>query len=133
MTIVELKKEYNKLLNIVKDDNNGKTVRIEALNTLTKVYKDILVEEPKCTIMKPTEIHDKFISGLETPDVVWYTENDIKQYDQKFIDQTINTLEGIRLVAYLWVRKNHPKLDDQSDKFGQIVNARMHLIIANRQ
>jgi len=129
MTIVDLKKEYRKQLNIIKDDANGKSVRKEALDNLSIAYVNIIKEEPKCTIDTPKLIKEKFIDKLDVPDVIWFDDEEL---DTSETEELIR-LENIRRIAYVWVKQNHPKLDDQTDKFGQIVNARMQLIIMSRQ
>jgi len=131
MTIVELKKEYNKQLNILKDDKNGVSVRIQAWNSLDATFRLILQEEPKCVLLNPDILYTKYIKKLEQPDVVWYNTSKETLNEDDWIE--IQKLEYVRKIAYVWVRMNHPKLNDQTDKFGQIVNARMQLIIANRQ
>lgn len=131
MTIADLKKEYLKQLNIVKDDKNGKSVRVEACNKMKNLYADIKSEEPKVDIVTPEQVFDKYVQKLEQKDVVWYDTS--KEVITEAHVKEIQSLEEIRKLAYVWVRMNHPNLDDQSDKFGQIVNARMQLIIANRQ
>lgn len=131
MTIVELKKEYRKQLSIIKDDNNGKTVRNNAFRKIVELYHDIINEEPKCPIDSPQDIKIQFIDKINMPDVVWNYDTNRGIEDAK-IEQEIERLENIRMIAYFWVKMNHPKLDDQSDKFSQIVNARMQIIIASR-
>lgn len=125
--IIKTKEEYRKHLQIVKNDANGKSIRKESYDKLVELYKQILEVEPKCDIETPEQIKVKFIDGLEQPDVIWSKEEPNATEKEEII-----RLERIRSMAYYWVKQNHPNENDQKDKFGQIVNARMQLIIANR-
>lgn len=125
---VELKQEYRKQLQIVKNDANGKSVRMKAYTDMIDIYKQIISKEPKCDIETPEQIKTKFIDGLIQKDVIW---NEEKPNEVEL--EEISRLENIRKIAYYWVKQNHPTLNDQTDKFGQIVNSRMNLIIASRQ
>lgn len=129
MTIVIDKRQYAQQLLIVKNEDNGKTVRKEAFEKLKYLYDCIIKEEPKCKIDSPKIIKAKFIDKLDLPDVIWDAEYELSKVQK----QELESLEAVRSMAYVWVKQNHPMLNDQSDKFGQIVNARMQIIIAYRQ
>jgi len=133
MTIVDLKKEYRKHLSIISNDDNGNSTKVDSLAKLTSAYNDILKEEPKCKIDSPDVIKKAFIDKVDNPDVVWYTDDQMKEEMSKSDEEELVALEKIRELAYIWVKRNHPRLPEQGDKFGQIVNARMNLIILSRQ
>jgi len=128
MTIVEDKKEYAKQLDIIKNDDNGITTKKQALEKLTSAYNSILAQEPKSELDNPNTISAKFLAKIGSKSVVW---NEIELTDSEL--KEINSLERVRTMAYNWVKQNHPNENDQTDKFGMIVNARMQLIIASRQ
>ena len=127
MTVIDTKQEYRKHLQIVKNDANGKSVRKESYDKMVELYKEILKVEPNCDIETPEQVKIKFIDKMEQPNVIWSKDEliDSERTEMKM-------LERVRTIAYNWVKQNHPNENDQSDKFGQIVNARMQLIIASR-
>ncbi|NIT99629.1 MAG: hypothetical protein GWN01_01395 [Nitrosopumilaceae archaeon] len=88
-------------------------------------YKKTLAEIKR---VEPTfQAADSNIENIDQPEVVW---ND-KPLD-KHQEEELKQLEEIRHMAYIWARRNHPKQGINTDKFGQIVNARMSHIIAWR-
>lgn len=126
--IIDTKQEYRKQLQIVKNDANGKSVRLHAYTQLIDLYKEIIEKEPTCDIETPEQIKAKFIDKLEQKNVIW---NEVELTEGE--KSEIKSLEHVRSMAYNWVKSNHPNENDQADKFGQIVNARMQLIIASRK
>lgn len=128
MTVIDIKQEYRKHLQIVKNDANGKSIRKESYDKMVELYKEILKVEPKCDIETPEQVKIKFIDKMEQPNVVW--SNDELTDSEK---TELRVLERVRTMAFTWVKQNHPNESITSDKFGQIVNARMQLIVANRR
>ena len=128
MDVIELKRTYRNHLDVIKSTTSTVAEKSTAMEGLSIVYNSIKKMEPDTKIETPEEILEKFFND-PIPDVVY---GEIPKDKQEYVNLEIAALEVIRLEAAQWVRITNPKLDDQTDKFGQIVNARMQLIIAYR-
>ena len=123
--VTELKQIYRSQLNVIRNRDNDLSDRKYAFDTVKILYGHILRIEPDCGIESPDTINTRYMDNLPVPKVDW---NCGFEYDKELLH-----LEAIRMLAYHWVKKNHPLESDQTDKFGQIVNARMNLIVLSRQ